>query len=381
PVCPLARKHPYQKHPGVKEEKSKGCGGSKWVTWRSPLPEVSMENIWQLRGGVVPGGAGEARKNGRIRPGSTHPRNVSGKRKFVSWRRVLPSRKKTSLIGTRRDVPGGHGGPSAVPGTLSRTRLVRSPVTPNVGTTWLPGRTTGMGTGLSPPPSIRTVKAAKLCSGFEPSGSTYVWKRTVSLSTNVGQQVRKGKTRPTMTGGGVPVGRRVTCVRSPVARSSTTIWTASSPPGPGPRSVKAIRRPFGLKTIGGDRLPPRLKLGSRLAGPRRRSPRPSERTRKNPFWSGDSVGGPNNKNSSFTSNTIVAASGLTPRRCSGKKNIEVLPYPCPPNSELKPMHRSCVDSDGPNSTTVIGSRSPRRMRNACRQTFVPAASTRHSLSA
>src|SRR5262245_10441041 len=190
-ACPLARKLPYQKHPGVKEEKSKGCSGSKWVTWRSPLPEVSMENIWQLWVGFVPSGSAEARKNTRIRLGSTNPMNVSGKRKFVSWRRVLPSRKKTSLIGTWRDVPGGHGGPSAVPGSLKRSRLVRSPVTPNVGTTWLPGRTTGMGTGASPLPSIRTVKAAKLCSGFEPSGSTYVWKRTVSLSTNVGQQVRK----------------------------------------------------------------------------------------------------------------------------------------------------------------------------------------------
>src|SRR4029453_2509602 len=114
-------------------------------------------------------------------------------------------------------------------------------------------------------PSIRTVKAAAVCSGFEPSGSTNVWKRTVSLSMNVGQQVKRNF--PKKPPGAVPEGRRVTSVRRPVARSSTTIWAASSPPGPGPRSVKAIRRPFGLKAIC-TRAPNRVIPAFRDAGDR-----------------------------------------------------------------------------------------------------------------
>jgi len=159
--------------------------------------------------------------------------------------------------------------------------LVRRPVTPKVGTTWLPGWATGVGTGFNLLPSIRTVKAAKLCSGFKPSGSVNVWKRTVSLSMNAGQQVRKYGEAPGPAGGGVLPEGRLVIVRWPVARSRITIWTASSPAGPGPRSVKAIRRPFGLKGIGGERVKtfpcdrsaamgpcPTRKLGSRLAGPR-----------------------------------------------------------------------------------------------------------------
>src|SRR5207245_8635587 len=130
--------------------------------------------------------------------------------------------------------------------------------------------------------------------------------------------------------GGVPEGRCVTCVRWPVWRSSTTIWAACSPPGPGPRSVKAIRRPVGLKDIGGGKAklaPPKLR--SRLAGPRRRRPVPFERTKKNPFFSGGSrVKGERGKieNSSFTSNTTPDPSRLTPRRCSAPYATEELPH-------------------------------------------------------
>src|SRR5262249_32708479 len=127
---------------------------------------------------------------------------------------------------------------------------------------------------------------------------------------------------------------------SPVARSSTAIWTACWPSGAGPRSVKVMRRPSGLKAIGGERvyappteidgLPkagPSRKLLSPLGGPRRRLPAPPERTMKSPLSSGGS--GPNGKNgaASFTSYTIVDPSGLTPSRCSGKASTE-----SPPNA-------------------------------------------------
>src|SRR5262245_13154298 len=117
------------------------------------------------------------------------------------------------------------------PRTLRLSKSVGSCVTPKVGTTRLPTAATcgGRARCLSPLPSIRTVKAAPSCCEFEPSGSTNVKNRTVSLSINRGYAVTKF---PTL--GGEPEGRRVTCVRWPVARSSTTSWTASSPPGPGP---------------------------------------------------------------------------------------------------------------------------------------------------
>jgi hypothetical protein len=183
---------------------------------------------------------------------------------------------------------------------------------------------------------------------------------------NRGQQVENhappmGAGAGSGNGGGVPEGRRVTWLRLPVARSSTTICTVSSPPGPGPRSVKAIRRPFGLKAIGGDVK--RLKLGSRLAGPRGRNPRPSERTMKNPLCSGDRGLDGESENASFTSNTTADPSGLTPRRCRGKALTDWPPHRYWPYSRQSPAG-SGMGSPGPNSTTVIGSRSPRRMRNA-----------------
>src|SRR5262245_15835387 len=115
--------------------------------------------------------------------------NVSVRRKFVSCRRfLLPSSRKTSVIGKPLV---GTGGLTGSPGTLRRTRLVPTPATAKLGTTWLPGAATGVGTAFKWLPSTRTVKAAKLFPGFKPSGLAKVWKRTVSLSRNLGQQVEK----------------------------------------------------------------------------------------------------------------------------------------------------------------------------------------------
>src|SRR5262245_13245569 len=149
------------------------------------------------------------------------------------------------------------------------------------------------------------------------SGSVYVWKTIVSLSTNLGQHVRKYGALTGLSGNGVgaePAGSRVSSFRSPVTRSRTAIWTACWPSSAGPITVKVMRRPFGLKETGGEKvyapnksivgLPkagPSRKLGSPLGGPRRRPPVPSDRTRKIPLLSCDS--GPNGKNgaASFTS--------------------------------------------------------------------------------
>jgi hypothetical protein len=231
---------------------------AKCVTWRSPPPTVATENIWQLSNGFVPNGSADAMKKARVRERSRNPVKVSARREFVSWMRFLPFWTKASVTGKYGSCVSMFGGLTGVPGSAKRTRLVRSPVTPKLGTTSLPGTAIGGGTRFRLVPSIRTVKAAAVCAGFEPSGSTNVWKRTVSLSMKVGQQVRRNF--PLTPPGAVPDGRRVTSVRRPVARSSITICAASSPPGPGPRSVKAIRRPFGLKAIGGEKE----KAGSKL---------------------------------------------------------------------------------------------------------------------
>src|SRR5262245_23971841 len=130
---------------------------------------------------------------------------------------------------------------------------------------------------------------------------------------NLGQQVREYGPAPGAGSGALPVGRCVTFLGTGglLARSSTTICGASWPPGPGPISVKAIQRPFGLKGIGGERSQffqeyggpsmkscGRLKLRSRLGGPRRRGgSRPSERTKNIPSCSGDNLDGATIENS------------------------------------------------------------------------------------
>jgi hypothetical protein len=104
------------------------------------------------------------------------------RRKFVSWTRLLPSWKKAWVSGKGGSCVDRFGGLTGVPGPARRTRLVRSPVTPKlVATSLVPGTAIGGGTRFRLVPTIRTVKAAAVCSGFEPSGSTNVWKRTVSF--------------------------------------------------------------------------------------------------------------------------------------------------------------------------------------------------------
>jgi hypothetical protein len=157
---------------------------------------------------------------------------------------------------------------------------------------------------------------------------------------------------------------------------------------PAPGSVKAIRWPFGLNGILLEPLVlvmapawviPTRKGASRLAGPSHLGgSAPSARTRKNPFCSGERVGGSAIENSSFTSNTTPDPSGLTPRRCSGNRSTDAAPTRIWPSTRQNPV-RSGVGWEGPHSKTEIGSWSPRRMCNACRLTPKPAASTRHSL--
>jgi hypothetical protein len=57
-----------------------------------------MEKSWQFSVGLVPKGSAEATKNARCRFALGNCPNVSTRRKFVSCKRFLPSRRKTSLI-------------------------------------------------------------------------------------------------------------------------------------------------------------------------------------------------------------------------------------------------------------------------------------------
>src|SRR4029453_12708617 len=90
-----------------------------------------------------------------------------------------------------------------------------------------------------------------------------------------GEQEGKTGDDPGLSGNGVgsvPAGRCVSSLRSPVTRSSTAIWTACWPSGAGPRSVKVMRRPSGLKEIAGETVYAKLKImdGLPKAGPSRK---------------------------------------------------------------------------------------------------------------
>ena len=104
----------------------------------------------------------------------------------------MPYWTKISVIG-KIEPAGDIGGPTGVPGRLTRRSSMRPPVTPNVGMSCAPGLSVGLGRAVRCLPSIPIVKKLRefRSAGRAPSASVYVWKTIVSLSTNRGQQVRK----------------------------------------------------------------------------------------------------------------------------------------------------------------------------------------------
>jgi len=81
-----------------------------------------MEKSWQFPDGFIPRGSADAEKKARRRSAPRNRLPVSTRRKFVSWRRFLPSMRKASLIAGEKPVPGN--GFTGVPGRVRSTRFV-----------------------------------------------------------------------------------------------------------------------------------------------------------------------------------------------------------------------------------------------------------------